>query len=94
MKSIILALALLVAPMVASANHSAEYCMEQATIVFFAAQGRDFGSEPSAIVKGLVREGNTLEQALLVVQLVFGAANMAPNEIAISYFNYCTSEDA
>lgn len=92
MKAFIVALALLVAPTVAPAKPSEEQCLQQAAVVFFAAQGRDIGSEPTDIFNGLIKSGYSPQAAFAIIKYVFVSADTAPDELATKFLNYCISE--
>ena len=93
MKQLILALALLVAPLGASARTPDEQCAVVASMVLFAAQGRDLGSHPEDVYNGLLADGIPAEMAMSIVATVFFTRpDVHPNDLAMSFFNYCTSE--
>ena len=95
MKAFILALALLLAPMGASASMSDEQCLEVSTSILFAAMGRDLGSHPQDILDGLVDQGIPSEAAMAIVEAVFlNMPDASPDLIATTFFNFCTSEAA
>jgi len=92
MKALIIALALLVAPLGASARTSDEQCLLIAQSVFWAAQGRDLGSSPQGIYQGQVLAGVPSEIAEAIVDIVFLNPDVSPEDIAMEAFNRCTSE--
>ena len=93
MRAFILALALLLAPLGASANTNDEMCLQVSTMIFFAATGRDMGSPPQAIVEGLLGNGVPLDGAMAIGKLIFiDSPNATPRELAEAFFNFCTSE--
>lgn len=95
MKALILALALLLAPMGASASMSDEQCLKVSTSILFAAMGRDLGSHPQDILEGLVDQGIPFEAAMAILETVFlDMPERSPDFLATQFFNFCTSEAA
>ena len=93
MRALIIALALLVAPLGASARTSDEQCAQVATVIFFVAEGRDLGSRPEVVYEGLLANDIPAELAMSIITIVFfESPNVPSNDIAMSFFNYCTSE--
>ena len=92
MKAFILAMLLFVVPVGASANTD-EDCARVSGYILFAAMGRDLGSHPQDILDGLVERGLEHDAAMGILEVVFlTMPDASPDEVAISFFNYCTSE--
>jgi len=93
MKAIILAMLLFAVPVSASAKMSDEDCARVSGYILFAAMGRDLGSHPQDILAGLVGRGLEHDAAMSILEAVFlTMPDASPDEVAISFFNYCTSE--
>lgn len=93
MKALFLSLLLLLAPLGASANTDEEACFQVATMVFFAATGRDLGASPQEVVDVLVSNGVPMVNATAIGKLIFiDAPNATSDELAEVFFNLCTAE--
>lgn len=94
MKALILALALLVAPLGASARTSDEQCAQVAAVILFVAMGRDLGSNPEDVYEGLMANDIPADMAMFIITIVFfDNPDVSSNDLAEEFFNYCTSEE-
>ena len=93
MKALIIALALLVAPLGASARTSDEGCAQVATVIFFVAEGRDLGSRPDVVYEALLANDIPADMAMAIITTVFfDNPGVSSIDIAEEFLNYCTSE--
>jgi hypothetical protein len=95
MKSLILALSmLLVAPTAQAAVSKEEACFITSGRIFFVAVGRDFGGNGPTAYLGMIEQGVSQNDARFIMDLVyFKAADTEPATLASEYYDHCVSEE-
>ena len=95
MKSVILALSmLLVAPTAQAAVSKEEACFITSGRIFFVAVGREFGGNAPTAYLGMIEQGVGQNDARFIMDLVyFKAAYIEPATLASEYYDYCVSTE-
>jgi hypothetical protein len=95
MKSIILALSmLLVAPTAQAAMSKQEACLITAGRIFIVATGRELGGNPSIAFNAMIEQGVGPNDARFIMDLAyFSGADKAPATLASEYYDYCVSTE-
>lgn len=95
MKAFILALALLVAPMGASAEPNGEQCQLEAQVVWMVVMGRDNGVTVDDMVEYLRSLGAPDEViASILTRVLVDSKGKSASDIGTEYFYYCMGYEA